>query len=140
MRDLFCKNHHEVSNDCAIKIQKLEARLTSGKPRRVLSPGDSKMMLNATTTTGGGTPIDGAKTNADDVDDDDAAKLENEKEKAIEREVLEDSDEEDYSASQSDALKEDQENSRESQRENRAPKTSTTSSRKKTKKNKKQED
>ncbi|CAL6322983.1 unnamed protein product [Bathycoccus prasinos] len=137
MRDLFGKNH-EVSNDCAIKIQKLEARLTSGK-RRVLSPGDSKMMLNATTTTGGGTPIDVAKTKADDLDDDDAAKLENEKEKA-EREVLEDSDEDDYSSSQSDALKEDQENSRESQRENRAPKTSTTSSRKKTKKNKKQED
>ena len=137
MRDLFGKNH-EVSNDCAIKIQKLEARLTSGK-RRVLSPGDSKMMLNATTTTGGGTPIDVAKTKADDLDDDDAAKLENEKEKA-EREVLEDSDEDDYSSSQSDALKEDQENSRESQRENRAPKTSTTSSRKKTKKNKKQDE
>ena len=67
MRDLFGKNHHEVSNDCAIKIQKLEARLTSGKPRRVLSPGDSKMMLNATTTTGGGgTPIDGANAKADD--------------------------------------------------------------------------
>ena len=42
MRDLFGKNHHEVSNDCAIKIQKLEARLTSGKPRRVLSPGDDE--------------------------------------------------------------------------------------------------
>ena len=145
MRDLFGKNHGEVSNDCAIKIQKLEARLTSGKPRRVLSPGDSKMMMNTTTTTttggGGGTPIDVAKTKKANADDDDAAKLENnEKEKAIEREVLEDSDEEDYSSSQSDALKEDRENSRESQRENRAPKTSTTSSRKKTKKNKKQED
>jgi len=135
MRDLFGKNH-EVSNDCAIKIQKLEARLTSGK-RRVLSP-DSKMMI---TTTTGGTPIDVAKTKADD--DDDIAKLEknNDKEKAIEREVLDDSDEEDYSSSQSlsDALKEE-DNSRESQRENRAPKTSTTSSRKKTKKNKKQDD
>ena len=135
MRDLFGKNH-EVSNDCAIKIQKLEARLTSGK-RRVLSP-DSKMMI---TTTTEGTPIDVAKTKADD--DDDIAKLEknNDKEKAIEREVLDDSDEEDYSSSQSlsDALKEE-DNSRESQRENRAPKTSTTSSRKKTKKNKKQDD
>ena len=79
MRDLFGKNHGEVSNDCAIKIQKLEARLTSGK-RRVLSP-DSKMMMNTTTTTttggGGGTPIDVAKTKKADADDDDAAKLEN---------------------------------------------------------------